>query len=57
MTNQRIPFDLNEPLRYLIALIAQALAALCILYCVAPVIAFMIGSCWMFLSLKISRVE
>lgn len=31
-----------------IALIAQTIAELCTLYCVAPVIAFMIGSCWLF---------
>lgn len=48
LTNQRIPWDWRAPFKYVIALIAQTIAKLCTLYCVAPVIAFVIGSCWLF---------
>lgn len=48
LANQRIPWDWYEPLKYVVALISQVIGAICTLYCVAPVISYMIGSCWLF---------
>lgn len=45
---KRIPWDWREPFGYVLEFIAQAIEAYFTLYCVPPVIAFMIGSCWLF---------
>lgn len=47
-TNQSLPWNWEQPFGYVLALIIQAISTHCSLYCVTPVIAFMIGSCWLF---------
>lgn len=46
----RLPFNWKTPLGYLIAQLAQTLAAYFTLVCLASVLCFLVGSCWLFIT-------
>ena len=47
---ERLPFDWKTPFGYLLAISAQAAGYFCICSNAPPVIGYMIGSCWLFIS-------